>query len=75
MLIEDEVEKDLQALEALLGDKVAFTVGETAKILGRSGRWVLQKTASGRLASAKIGAQRRITRVTILKALTQGVEI
>jgi hypothetical protein len=50
MLMEDatEAEKDLQALEILLGDKIAFTVGETAKILGRSVRWVLQKTASGK---------------------------
>ena len=71
MLMEDatEAEKDLQALEILLGDKIAFTVGETAKILGRSVRWVLQKTASGKLASARIGAQRRILRPTIIRAL------
>ena len=61
MLNEDE----LKALEACLGDRVAFSLPETAKILGRSVRWARQKAADGKLKSALVGGQRRVTRPTI----------
>ena len=44
---DDTVEQ--KAVEACLGDKVAFSVPETAKILGRSVRLARQKTADGKL--------------------------
>jgi hypothetical protein len=74
MLNEDTDENDLKALEACLGDQIAFSLPETAKILGRSVRWARQKAAEGKLKSALVGGQRRVTRPTILKALTEGVE-
>jgi hypothetical protein len=74
MLNEDAGENDLKALEACLGDRVAFSLPETAKILGRSVRWARQKAADGKLRSVWVGGQRRVTRPAILKALTEGVE-
>jgi hypothetical protein len=68
----DAVEQ--KAVEACLGDKVAFSLPETAKILGRSVRWARQKTADGKLRSVWVGGQRRVTRPTIVKALTEGVQ-
>jgi hypothetical protein len=75
MLNDDADENELKALEACLGDRVAFSIPETAKILRRSVRWARQKAAEGKLKSALVGGQRRITRPTIIKALTEGVEI
>jgi hypothetical protein len=75
MLNEDVDENDLKAIEAYLGDKLAFSLPETAKILGRSVRWARQKAANGNLKSALVGGQRRVTRSTIIKALTEGVKI
>jgi hypothetical protein len=72
MLDDDAVE--LKAIETCLGDKVAFSLPETAKILGRSVRWARQKTADGKLRSVWVGGQRRVTRPTIVKALTEGVQ-
>jgi excisionase family DNA binding protein len=76
MLIEDTKETERKALEAYLGDprKLAFSLPEAAKILGRSDRWARQKTADGKLKSIWVGGQRRITRPTIIEALMEGVE-
>ena len=73
MLDEDDAVEQ-KAVEACLGDKVAFSLPETAKILGRSVRWARQKTADGKLRSVWVGGQRRVTRPTIVKALTEGVQ-
>jgi hypothetical protein len=70
MLDEDEV----RALEACLGDKVAFSLPQTAKILGRSIYWTRRKTADGKLKSATLGGHRVATRPTLIKALTEGVQ-
>ena len=75
MLNGDADENELKAIEAYLGDKLAFSLPETAKILGRSVRWARQKAANGHLKSALVGGQRRVTRPTIIKALTEGVKI
>jgi hypothetical protein len=74
MLDEDADATQLKAVEACLGDKVAFSLPETAKILGRSVRWARQKTADGKLRSVWVGGQRRVTRPTIVKALMEGVQ-
>jgi hypothetical protein len=74
MFSEDAGETELKAIEAYLGDKVAFSLPETAKILGRSVRWAREKTAAGKLRSVWVGGQRRVTRPAILKALTEGVQ-
>jgi hypothetical protein len=74
MFDKDTDNSELRAIEACLGDKVAFSLPETAKILGRSVRWARQKTADGKLRSVWVGGQRRVTRPTIVKALTQGVQ-
>ena len=75
MLNGDADENELKAIEAYLGDKLAFSLPETAKILRRSVRWARQKAANGNLKSALVGGQRRVTRPTIIKALTEGVKI
>jgi hypothetical protein len=74
MFSEDAGEIELKALESYLGDKVAFSLPETAKILGRSVRWAREKTADGKLRSVWVGGQRRVTRPAIIKALTEGVQ-
>ena len=38
-----------EMLEAYLADSFTFSLRETAKMLGRSVRWVREKTASGKL--------------------------
>ena len=75
MFCKDADENELKAIEACLPDKVAFSVPETARILGRSVRWARQKAASVKLKSALVGGQRRVTRPTLVKALLEGVEI
>jgi excisionase family DNA binding protein len=75
MPCKDADENELKAIEAALGDKIAFSIPETAKILGRSVRWARQKAANGKLRSAMVGAQRRVTRPEVIRALTEGVEI
>jgi hypothetical protein len=74
MLDQNTDNDELQAIEACLGDKVAFSLPETAKILGRSVRWARQKAANGALRSVWIGGQKRVTRPTIVKALTEGIQ-
>ena len=55
MLTEDaETRKRAKGARSLSArDKVAFSLPETAKILGRSVRWARQKTASGKLKSVR----------------------
>jgi hypothetical protein len=65
---------ELKAVEACPGDKVAFSLPETAKILGRSVKWARQKTADGKLKSVWVGGQRRVTRPTLVRALTEAVQ-
>jgi hypothetical protein len=74
MFDKDAENSELRAIEACLGDKVAFSLPETAKILGRSVRWARQKTADGKLRSVWVGEQRRVTRPTLVKALTEGLQ-
>ena len=77
MLTEDAEkhrEDERKALEAYLPDKIAFSIPETAKILGRSTRWARRKTQGGQLRSVYVGGTRRVTRPTIIAALMEGVE-
>jgi hypothetical protein len=74
MLGEEARENERRAIEACLGDRIAFSLPETAKILGRSVRWARQKAAQGKLRSAMVGGQRRVSRPTIINALQDGVQ-
>jgi hypothetical protein len=74
MLDEEARATELKEIEACLGDKVAFSLPETARIFGRSVRWARQRTADGKLKSVFVGRHRRVMRPIIVKALTEGVE-
>ena len=72
-MLNEDAGKGLEA--CLPGDQVAFSLAETAKILRRSTRWVRDWTADGSLKSVWVGGQRRVTRPTIIEALTRGVGV
>jgi hypothetical protein len=66
-------EKELKALEGYLGEKLAFTLPETARVLGRSIKWVQLRVGEGKLRTVRLGRQRLVTRPVLISALTEGV--
>ena len=66
-------ENEREALENYLGDQIAFTVPEAARILNRSPKWVRQKARAGKLKAVWLDRQQTILRPTILAALTDGI--
>ena len=68
-------EKARKAIEACLGDGVAFSVQKTAKILDRSPRWVREKIDEEKLQAVRIGRKISILRPEIMRILMEGVGI
>ena len=67
-------EREREALEAYLGDQIVFSVSETAKILNKSVRWVLEKTSNGKLRSVWLDGRKGINRAVLIEAITEGIE-
>ena len=51
-----------------------FSVPQTAKILNKSIRWVLEKTSNGKLRSVWLDGRKGINRVVLIEAITEGIE-
>ncbi len=66
-------ETEVEMLDAYLGDSFTFSVSETARKLKRSRKWVLDKTASGKLRFIWLDGQKAITRPTLVEVLTEGI--
>ena len=49
-------------------------VPQTAKILNKSIRWVLEKTSNGKLRSVWLDGRKGINRVVLIEAITEGIE-
>jgi hypothetical protein len=64
---------ELKAIEAYLGDRFAFSLPETAKILNRSTKWARQKANNGKLRAVWLDGQRCVIRPVIISALTEGL--
>jgi excisionase family DNA binding protein len=73
MLDAEPGKDELAALEGYLGDQLAFSLPEAAKMLGRSTRWIQKKANRGELRSVMIGGQRVVSRPVMISILTKGV--
>jgi hypothetical protein len=73
-MLNTEKLKEREALEAYLGDQIIFSVPQTAKILNKSIRWVLEKTSNGKLRSVWLDGRKGINRVVLIEAITEGIE-
>jgi hypothetical protein len=67
-------ERERDALEGYLGDQIVFTVPQTAKILNKSIRWVLEKTSNGKLRFVWLDGRKGINRAVLLEAIMEGIE-
>jgi hypothetical protein len=78
MLGDEDAEKRLEdelkaAIEARLGERFAFSLPETARILNRCTKWATQKANSGKLRTVRLDGQRVVLRPVIVSAFLEGI--
>jgi hypothetical protein len=68
-----ERRRELEAIEAHLGDRFTFSLPQAARALNRSTTWARQKARNGKLKTIWLDGQQIVIRPTLVSAYRNGI--